>query len=148
MKIGDTIRRWLEEEGFYVRELKDPKAEFNIEAKHANGLSVNVLKPKGPTEVVLVVSKLIPAGRIREAISVMSARELEWLKDELVLRILSMPEVLAYIDGKLRHIVIQVPVFLEELSKPKIIRGVYSVLKALNVATIVMKRATGGGVDE
>ena len=130
--MRDEVKRWLIEEGIFKSEVPDENAEWHyvVEFPAESGQISDIIKLKG-RDIVLVISGVILAEEHYRALHSLPPERkkkliFKWKMDLLFRK----AEFRMLPDAEnLRQIEFQIPLYLEELTKPKLMEALREIFK-------------------
>ena len=130
--MRDQVKRWLVEEGIFKSEVPDENADwhFVVEFPAESGQISDIIKIRG-RDLVLVVSGVILADEHYRALHSLPPEKkrriiFKWKMDLLFRKaeFRMIPDA-----DNIRQIEFQIPIYLEELTKPKLMEALREIFK-------------------
>ncbi len=132
----ETITRWLREENMFRREAEDDTATFHLTANYPQGSPrlISIAQPLDYPDRIVIASGTPISPAYQKALSRKSAEERNEifynLRMQLMQRQSSFEVTKNSKTGIWRHILLTNTLFLSELTKPALIRGIEDTFKA------------------
>ncbi len=130
--MQETVKRWLLEEGIFKSEVPDENADWHyvVEFPANSGQISDIIKVKG-RDIVVVVSGIILADQHYKALHSLPREKkrkliFKWKMDLLFRK----AEFRMLPDAEnVRQIEFQIPLYIEELTKPKLMEALREIFK-------------------
>ncbi len=126
----ETITRWLEEDRLFRREMEDDTATFHLTCTYPSGSPrlVSIAQPNDYKDRIVIASGTPISLEHQRALSRLSAEERNKIFYDLRMQLMQRQSSFEVTkDGKTgvwSHILLTNTVFLSELTKPALIRGI------------------------
>ena len=126
----ETITRWLQEDNLYRRELEDETATFHLTANYPQGSPrlVSIAQPIEYKDRIVIASGTPITPTYQQALSRKSAEERNEIFYNLRMRLMQRQSNFEVTKdsktGIWSHILLTNTLFLSELAKPELIRGI------------------------
>lgn len=145
-RVRERVRQWISEEGNTVTLVDDPQCRFNLEVANQVGLRFNVFQPNVSRDGVLVIGKIEVDQATRQNLSGLDSSERnEFLWDLKFDLLKSHFTFNMQPNGENpQFIIIQEVVYLDDLTKGKLIGALQHVNDGMLLVLWYLARRFGG----